>query len=145
MEKGRVRTLSGETSFVAVDSLRCQEFSFMLDDYPLDVVLDEDGWVLKRVQERRRPVALHRGFPNPFGNQTSVVFDVPQDGHVDLSVYDVTGRLVKRLVDIWMPATRHSVVWSGVNDQGNRVAPGVYFCRLKVGTRSEVVRLVALR
>jgi len=64
---------------------------------------------------------------------------------VTIAVYDVAGRRVRMLQDGMMGATRHEVRWSGVDDAGQRVAPGVYFCRLVAGKVVQTSRLSVLR
>jgi flagellar hook assembly protein FlgD len=62
---------------------------------------------------------------------------------VNLSIYDVRGRLVRTLVDGPLSATEHRLAWDGRDGTGNPVASGVYFCRLTsrsfVGSRKLVV------
>ncbi len=71
------------------------------------------------------------GFPNPLNPGTSIAFGLPQPGgHVSLRVYDVSGRLVRTLVDGELPPGRHSSRWDGRDDAGTPVASGVYFYML---------------
>lgn len=71
------------------------------------------------------------GFPNPLNPGTSIAFGLPQPGgHVSLRVYDVSGRLVRTLVDGELPPGRHSARWDGRDDAGTPVASGVYFYML---------------
>lgn len=80
-----------------------------------------------------RPV-LGPAYPNPFNPSTRIAFAVPAAGGlVRLDVYDLAGRLVRRLVDGTLPAGEHAVVWSGNDDAGRRVPSGSYVYRLKAG------------
>jgi len=75
---------------------------------------------------------LHPPHPNPFNPVTTISYEMPKPGTVDLSVYDVAGKLVKRLVAGEIAGTgRHSVTWDGTSDAGRSVATGVYLCRLE--------------
>jgi M6 family metalloprotease-like protein len=76
-------------------------------------------------------LALYANQPNPFSARTLVRFDLPAAGPVALAVYDVAGRLVRRLLDRSMPAGSHSAVWDGTDEGRRRVASGIYFCRLQ--------------
>ena len=67
--------------------------------------------------------------------------DVP----VKLSVYNVTGRRVARLVDARRTAGTYEAVWDGRGSDGQRVAPGVYFARLEAGDVRETRKVVVLR
>ena len=76
--------------------------------------------------------ALHQNVPNPFNPTTVIQYEVPKaGGYVTLRIYDVTGRLVKTLVDGIEKASRKSVLWDGRDARGARAASGVYFYRLE--------------
>lgn len=78
--------------------------------------------------------ALHAAVPNPFNPQTTIAFDLPASGEVRLAVYDVAGRLVRRLVDGEVrSAGRHEEIWDGRDAGGRTVAAGTYFYRLEAG------------
>lgn len=65
---------------------------------------------------------LHTNFPNPFNPSTTLTYDMPENGNALLSVYDVTGREVAKLVDGFQVAGRHQVSFNG-----NNLSSGVYF------------------
>lgn len=65
--------------------------------------------------------------PNPFNPRTTLAFDLPAaEPRLRLRLFDLQGRLVASLVDGALPAGRHQVVWSGLDDAGRAVASGVY-------------------
>jgi agmatine/peptidylarginine deiminase len=70
-------------------------------------------------------------FPNPFRDRTSFRFELKYPESVRLSVYDVSGRLVRRLVDGERPAGSTEIVWDARDDGGRPVPSGVYFFRLR--------------
>lgn len=79
-----------------------------------------------------RDAVLMQNRPNPFGaGGTTISFNVKRStSHVSLSVYDLSGRLVRTLVDESREPGHHAVSWDGRNDMGEEVASGIYFCRL---------------
>ncbi|HKW13408.1 MAG TPA: kelch repeat-containing protein, partial [Candidatus Krumholzibacteria bacterium] len=81
--------------------------------------------------------ALQPAYPNPFNPRVTIPFELANDGPVTLSVYDVSGRLVKKLVDEWTARGAHLVTWEGTNQNGEHVASGVYFYRLTAGRQVE--------
>lgn len=88
-----------------------------------------------------RATALHAAFPNPFSQSTTVRFDLARSVPVSLTVYDLQGRVVERLVSRRvLEAGAHSVTWGG-----RRARPGVYFVRLQAGDFEAVRRMVRLR
>jgi hypothetical protein len=89
--------------------------------------------------------AVFQSFPNPFRDRAAVAFTVARRARVRLDVYDVTGRLVTRLVDEPREAGRHIVYWGGRDRSGMPVASGVYFYRLRIGNWSDTRRMLKLR
>ncbi len=84
--------------------------------------------------------------PNPFRSATTISFDLPAESRVRLAVYDVRGRIVRRLVDgETLPAGRHNVSWGGLEEGGRISAPGVYYYRLEAGSDSATRRMLLLR
>jgi len=79
------------------------------------------------------------------GGSAEVRFEVPGPGFVTLSIYDVQGRLVRRLVDEPMEANTYIIDWNGMDDAGARVAGGVYFLRLETGDESVTGKAVIVR
>nr|MBP8137217.1 hypothetical protein [Candidatus Eisenbacteria bacterium] len=65
--------------------------------------------------------------------------------HVDLRIYDITGREVTRLAGGAMAQGRHSLVWNGSDASGRRMAPGVYQYRLRTPTLDEQRSVVIVR
>lgn len=90
-------------------------------------------------------LTLHPAEPNPFNPSTTIRVDLPQDGEPLLAVYDVRGRHVVTLLDEWMPAGSHPVVWNGQTASGRQAQSGVYLLRLSVGEERRTGRLVLLK
>jgi hypothetical protein len=89
--------------------------------------------------------ALRANYPNPFNPETTIRFDVASRSHVALRVYDVSGALVRTLVDETKDAGSHVVQWNGRNDQGNPASSGVYFYRLTAPGFSDVRKMTLLK
>jgi hypothetical protein len=80
--------------------------------------------------------------PNPVRAFATIGFDLPREGAVDLTAYDVTGRRVATLASGSWPAGRHSVRWSPEGATGAKLASGVYLLRLEAGGVRIVQRMV---
>jgi hypothetical protein len=90
--------------------------------------------------------ALEQNFPNPFNPVTNIFFTIPQRVDVELYVCDVSGRVIKRLVDgVAMGPGRHKATWDGSNDAGKAVSAGIYFCNLVATDKVARVKMVILR
>jgi hypothetical protein len=74
---------------------------------------------------------LDPAWPNPFSTGTHLQFDLASTGRVKLSVYDVRGRLVRRVLDEERGVGRHSVPWDGRDEAGLQASPGIFFARLE--------------
>ncbi|MGD9546357.1 MAG: trypsin-like peptidase domain-containing protein [Candidatus Krumholzibacteriia bacterium] len=102
---------------------------------------DEDGG-----RDLPAGFALHGAAPNPFNPRTVISFDLPRTAAVSLDVYDVAGRLVRRLIDgETMPAGTRSAVWDGRDDGGRGAAAGVYFYRLQAAGFSDAGRMLLVK
>ena len=88
---------------------------------------------------------LHGNYPNPFNPRTTIKFDLKQSGPVDLAVFDVAGRLVKRLVQQEVPAGIHETIWEGKDTGGREAAAGVYFFRLKTRDMIDTKRMTLIK
>ncbi len=94
--------------------------------------------VIQRVVPER--FALHQNFPNPFNDRTVLRFELPDDNHVSITVYDILGRHITSLTDEFYLAGVHEVIW-----QPTAQASGVYFYRIQYGTRNETGRMIYLK
>jgi len=89
-------------------------------------------------------LALMRAHPNPFNPSTTIPFALAGDSTVELSIYNVNGRLVRQLMEESLPAGDHSVVWDGRDSAGLRLPSAQYFYTLTVngsvvGTQKAVI------
>ncbi len=104
-------------------------------------VLDTTVSGVERTEIAGRLIA----YPNPFGAATRLSFMTGAAGHVEVTVFDVEGRLVRTLLDTSLGAGRHRVVWDGRDGQGLRVSPGIYFTRVKTDKANAGLKIVLLR
>jgi hypothetical protein len=88
---------------------------------------------------------LYQNEPNPFNPRTAIRFSVATRGPVELSIYDIGGRLVKTLVDRPMDAGLHTIVWDGTDTNGHRVGSGIYWSQLKVENYISNKKMVLLK
>jgi len=89
--------------------------------------------------------ALAQNFPNPFAERSTIRYSLPESGNIRLSVYNLAGRLVDTLVDGYIEAGEHEVVWTGRDAGGTPLPSGVYFYRFQAGDFTTVKRLVIAR
>jgi len=93
-----------------------------------------------------RVYALYPNVPNPFNPRTSIRYDIPTGGGaVALKIYDLSGTLVRTLVNEWQSAGEKTVNWDGRDGRGKRVASGVYTYRLQAPGFLETKKMVLLK
>jgi hypothetical protein len=88
---------------------------------------------------------LAQNYPNPFNAGTIIQWGLEASGQVDLVIFDILGRRVRKLVDAELPAGFHTINWDGADDEGAAMASGVYIYRLNMGTQTAVRRMVLIR
>ena len=89
--------------------------------------------------------ALYDCFPNPFNPNTTIRYSLSDRQHVSVRVYDVSGRLVRALVDDVRPAGAQTVEWSGTDNNGAPVSSGVYFFEMRATGYRSVRKAVLLK
>lgn len=98
-----------------------------------------------QVGTRAAALTLGQNHPNPFNPVTHIPFVIEEAGHVSLSMYDTSGRLVRTLVDRRLRPGSYSETWDGRNAGGERVASGVYFYRLAAGKKTLTRKALLLK
>jgi len=92
-----------------------------------------------------RVYALGKVYPNPFSRQLVIRYDIPKASNVSLRIYDVSGRVVRTLVNGKKAADYHSTKWDAKGDGGKSVGYGVYFLRMDAGSYTKTQKLLYVR
>ena len=88
---------------------------------------------------------LKDAYPNPFNPTTQISYDLPREEFVDLSIYDLTGRKVKSLVNENQSEGQKTIQWDATNDNGLSVSAGVYLYTIKAGEYTQTKKIVLLK
>ena len=90
---------------------------------------------------------LKANYPNPFNPTTTVEYEIKDQGHVSLKIYNAAGQLVRTLVnEIQTPqVTSFSVTWDGKNNAGQNVSSGVYCYKLVAKNFTQTKKMVLLK
>jgi hypothetical protein len=97
---------------------------------------------------RARALALMQNHPNPFNPTTTIAYELPfvdATQPVRLSILDVSGRLVRTLVNEAQGGGSHAVVWEGRDEVGDAVSSGVYIALLDVNGKRQTRKMVLLK
>ena len=107
-----------------------QQEGWLLDD--LEVLVYDAGAPLAEDPAGISPVpAILRSTPNPFRDRTRISYSVASPSPVKVSVFDVSGRLIRVLSEGFTEAGQKSLVWDGTSYTGRRVTAGAYFLRVE--------------
>jgi len=101
--------------------------------------LDVDGDQLPTVY------ALHQNYPNPFNPVTNLSYDLPEDAMVNITVFDMMGRVVRTLVNGQQSAGYKSLQWNGTNNSGHPISAGLYIYTIQAGEFSQTRKMILLK
>ncbi len=88
---------------------------------------------------------LSQNFPNPFNNNTLIEYGLPENGKVEIVIFNSLGQKVRELVNKEQKSGFHVVEWDGRDASGLYVASGVYICRLKAHKNIKVRKMVFIK
>jgi hypothetical protein len=89
--------------------------------------------------------ALHQNYPNPFNPETNIQFDVAEQSHVSVNVFNLVGQKVATLVNRTMDAGIYTIKWTGLNDKGSSLPSGMYFYEMKTSNFHSIKKLVLVK
>lgn len=139
----------GEERFMILEMNNIQDTNLDLDTLIDNLNAESTGDDLIVDQPREvvaaRPAGIVSTAPNPFNPKTTVSYYLPEGGRVEVVVFDISGRMIARLVDQTVAAGEHSVDWTGVDSRGSKVASGVYFVRMKTGRVVDTQRVIMIK
>jgi len=99
----------------------------------------------EQVDLRRYEFNLSQNYPNPFNRNTIIDYHLTKRCFISLKIFDLSGRLVRTLVEAEQPPGTYRVNWDGRDARGRKLSSGVYFYRLKVAGLSRIRKMVLLR
>ena len=111
-------------------------------DYNSGKIYKITGSPVTSITENLSPnkIELYQNYPNPFNPKTSIEYSVPSNEFVLLSIFDVLGREIIRLVEEQKSAGKHKV-----NFDAGDLSSGIYYYQLKIGGYSETKKLLLLK
>ena len=86
-----------------------------------------------------------QNYPNPFNPLTTLKYSLPQDHLVNISVYDMSGRIIKNLVNEYQSAGYKDIQWDATNNEGKTVAAGMYITFVKIGNFTHSNKMILLK
>ena len=88
---------------------------------------------------------LINNYPNPFNPVTTLRYDLPENVHVNITIYDMLGRQIKNLINQTQDAGYRSVRWNATDDYGKPVSAGIYLYQIQAGEFVQTEKMVLLK
>ncbi|MDO9390825.1 MAG: T9SS type A sorting domain-containing protein [bacterium] len=131
------------------------DYSFKAEaiDSGWNTSLDSTGWFAVKPlgvqgapsEQAKIAFGLRNSGPNPFKRSAVINYQLPQDGPVQIKVYNANGQLVKTTVNASQNAGAYTARWNGNNEQNVPASAGVYICRLMAAGQTASVKLIKLK
>jgi hypothetical protein len=87
---------------------------------------------------------LEQNYPNPFNPETTICFTMAETENVEISIFNIDGKLVRTLVNSIVPAGEHSVIWDGRDLVGRKSPSGSYLYQLRTRNFTQTKKLTLL-
>ena len=88
---------------------------------------------------------LSSNYPNPFNNTTNISFKINVKGNVDLSILNINGQLIKRIISKTHEAGEYNYIWDGSDSFNNQVSSGLYFYKMRFKKFHQTEKLILLK
>ena len=130
-----IGTGQGDTVVTVFNNSALQVFQIPLAAAPTGIVIDKQGWILKKVVSvfsNPTGVVLGQNYPNPFNTESYIQYSILRPSRIMLVIYDLLGREVTTLVNKSLEPGQYTATWAGRDKDGLPVASGIYFYRIEV-------------
>ena len=108
-------------------------------------MLDPSGIEADEAHQNPHTFQLNQNFPNPFNPTTTIGYQIPYDSKIKLTIFDIRGQEIVTLTEGYQSVGHHELQWSGINQAGQTVSTGVYFCRLISDNSQQTIKMLYLR
>ncbi|MFQ5649774.1 MAG: Ig-like domain-containing protein [bacterium] len=134
----------GQYEFIDRDLVVGRRYFYILEDVDVNGTRTEHGPIQIDIAAPKT-FQLSQNFPNPFNPDTKIRYQLPQTGKVTIRIFDVLGREVKTLVDERKEAGFHVLTWDAKNQDGIRVASGIYYYSISAGDFKMTKKMLLLK
>ena len=108
------------------------------DVYPYEGTINMSGIGVTELDDLTKLVS----YPNPFSTSTQINYTLLETNQTSLRIFNVNGQIVRDLQNNTQEAGQHSIQWDGLNNNGNSISNGIYYCQLVSGEYASVIKLV---
>ena len=89
--------------------------------------------------------SLLQNYPNPFNPTTTLRYNLPENSHVTITIYDMLGRKVKTLINETQYSGYRSIIWDAIGNKGERASAGIYLYQIQAGEYMQTKKMVLLK
>jgi len=124
---------------------RVASFIGFLTDYSEVISITIEWLSLTENNLAPNSYSLHQNYPNPFNPSTELHYDLPENAMVNITIYDMLGRVINNLVASEQLSGFKSVKWNATNNFGQPVSAGVYLYRIEAGDFTQTKKMLLLK
>ena len=88
---------------------------------------------------------LHQNYPNPFNPVTNLDYEIPEDAMVNITVFDMMGKVVRTLVSGQQSAGYKTLQWNATSNIGQPISAGLYIYSIQAGEFSQTRKMILLK
>ena len=158
---------SDDTLFISVTEYPCEDFNDYdecIEEGEMDLFIGElediqdfyihntlvmlptgDDVSLADVTVMPEKFMLHQNYPNPFNPITTLRYELPEQTHVNITIYDMLGRKVKTILNEQQSPGYKQLIWDASNDNGKPVSAGIYLYQIQAGEYISTKKMVLLK
>lgn len=129
-----IKMKDGTTQTFSIEEIRKLTFS--------GTVGIEDG---RKFVNTINAFKLLQNYPNPFNPSTTIEYQIPEAGDVEVNIYNVSGQVVKTIESNFKTEGTHKVTWDSKNANGQNVASGIYIAQVKYQNALLVKKLMLIK
>ena len=116
-----------------------------LDTINCEYLISEQQLTLSKNINIPKKFTVHQNYPNPFNPVTSLSYDLPKESFVNITIYDMLGNVVNKLVNAKQTSGYKSVQWNATNNQGQSVSAGVYLYSIEINDFRQTKKMILLK
>jgi hypothetical protein len=135
----------GESEFSIDENQFCPPYPSCIEDYVGEQDITNCEQVSIIDETLPNTYNLYNAYPNPFNPVTTLRYDLPEDALVNITIYDMIGRVVKTMVNSQQNAGFRSIQWNATNDKGALVSAGLYLYTIQAGEFRQTKKMVLLK
>ena len=130
------------------EALNCEnqpEYCIAADTVSFDISILVENTEMSINEDIPLAFKVYNAYPNPFNPITSIGYDLPEDGFINITIYSMMGNIVKTLVNGTQTAGNKTIQWNATNDKNEPVSAGLYLYTIQTGELRQTKKMILLK